>query len=398
MGAQDKLVQSLSKRTRRGRQRKPKFLAVDSYCGAGGTTRGLIDAGGYVIAGLDKEESCRKTYVSNNGNECGDRSYPDFLAFDLFPASDTHPDGQQADALKELRPLVEKHREHYPDIPLMFTICAPCQPFTKLSKAGMGKERVAERLRDRSLLAHTCRFIEQLDPDILLSENVAGITGPRYGGIWEDFETRLRGLDYTVSSVRACASQLGIPQFRKRSIMGAIRTPNASRHRIELPVQDESATSQTAGDALEGLPTLEAGGRDPKIPNHVARNLSALNRKRISFAKPGASNSYLRSPPDGDLSLACHRRVSKRLKVNCFTDVYTRMSPDRPSPTITTRCQSITNGRFRHPDVTPLRGISMREAARLQSFPDHYVLYPPHQLDPIAKMIGNDIRPQMASF
>ena len=398
MGTQDELAQFLPNRTRRGRRRKPKFLAVDFYCGAGGTTRGLIDAGGYVIAGLDKQESCRRTYVANNGNECGDRSYPAFLALDLFPASEKHPGGQQADALAELGPLIEEHRGRYPDIPLMFAICAPCQPFTKLSKAKLGEERTAERLRDRSLLAHTCRFIERFDPDILLSENVASITDPRYGGIWEDFATRLGRLNYTVTSVRVCASQLGIPQFRKRSIMGAIRSPNVSSDGIRLPVQDNSAPVRTAGDALDGLPPLEAGGREPNIANHVARNLSALNRKRISFAKPGASNSYLRSTPEGDLSLACHRRVKKKLEVNCFTDVYTRMSPDRPSPTITTRCQSITNGRFGHPDVTQLRGISMREAARLQSFSDEYVFYPSNQLEPISKMIGNAVPPRMALF
>lgn len=398
MGTQDELVQSLPKRTRRGRRRKPKFLAVDFYCGAGGTTRGLIDAGGYVIAGLDKQESCRRTYVANNGNEYGDRSYPAFLALDLFPASDKHPGGQQDDALSGLGPMIEEHRKRYPDIPLMFAICAPCQPFTKLSKAKLRDERTAERLRDRSLLAHTCRFIERFDPDILLSENVAGISDPRYGGIWDDFGTRLRRLNYTVSSVRVCASRLGIPQFRRRSIIGAIRSANVCGDGIELPVQDDSAGVRTAGAAMNGLPPLEAGGRDPNIQNHVARNLSELNRKRISFAKPGASNSYLKSTPEGDLSLACHRRVKEKLKVNCFTDVYTRMSPDRPSPTITTRCHSITNGRFGHPDVTQLRGISMREAARLQSFSDNYVFYPSNQLEPIAKMIGNAVPPRMASF
>ena len=46
----------------------PKFLAVDFYCGAGGTTRGLLDAGGYVIAGIDKDKGCRDTYLYNNGN------------------------------------------------------------------------------------------------------------------------------------------------------------------------------------------------------------------------------------------------------------------------------------------------------------------------------------------
>ena len=398
MGTQDELVQSLPKRTRRGRRRKPKFLAVDFYCGAGGTTRGLIDAGGFVIAGLDKQESCRRTYVANNGNVFGDRSYPEFLAVDLFPATEKHPAGEQADALSQLQALIEKHSSQYPDIPLMFTICAPCQPFTKLSKAELRKERTAARLRDQSLLAHTCRFIEEFSPDIVLSENVAGITDPRYGGIWEDFETRLRLLDYRVSSVRVCASHFGIAQFRRRFIMGAILSRNVSSTEFKLPTQDDTASTLTVGEALDGLPPLEPGGRDPNIPNHVARNLSPLNRNRISYATPGAPNSYLTSTPDGDLSLACHRRVNKKLEVSCFTDVYTRMSPDRPSPTITTRCASITNGRFGHPDIAQFRAISMREAARLQSFPDDYVFFPVDQLEPIAKMIGNAVPPRMASF
>ena len=398
MGAQDELVQTLPKRTRLGRRRKPKFLAVDFYCGAGGTTRGLIDAGGYVMAGLDKQESCRKTYVTNNGNEFGDRSYPAFLALDLFPATDANPAGQQAEALTHLGRLIREHRRRYPDIPLMFTICAPCQPFTKLSKAELREERIAERLRDRSLLAHTCRFVEQFQPDMVLSENVAGITDPRYGGIWEDFANRLRSLEYSVASVRVCASEFGIAQFRKRFIMGAIRSPNPPLDQFDFPTCDSAAPALTVGEALCGLPPLEPGGRDPHIQNHVARNLSPLNRKRISFAKPGASNSYLASTPEGDLSLACHRRVKKKLDVDCFTDVYTRMSPQRPSPTITTRCHSITNGRFGHPDVAQLRGISMREAARLQSFTDDYVFYPAHQLEPVARMIGNAVPPRMASF
>lgn len=398
MGTQDELVRSLPNRTRRGRRRKPKFLAVDFYCGAGGTTRGLIDAGGYVIAGLDKQESCRRTYVANNGNEFGDRCYPEFLALDLFPSTNTHPTGQQAEALTRLSELIHKHRERYPDVPLLFAICAPCQPFTKLSKAKLRKERTAERLRDRSLLAHTCRFVERFEPDILLSENVAGITDPRYGGIWEGFAADLERLGYSVSSVRVCASDFGIPQFRKRSIMGAVRTTDTAPDEFVLPHCDDSVPTLTVADALGGLPPLEPGGHDPEIPNHVARNLSPLNRKRISFAEPGASNTYLSSTPAGDLSLACHRRVKKKLDLDCFTDVYTRMSPDRPSPTITTRCHSITNGRFGHHDVAQLRAISMREAARLQSFSDDYVFYPAHQLEPIAKMIGNAVPPRLASF
>ena len=399
MCAKDHLIETLPKRNRRGRPKKPAFLAVDFYCGAGGTTRGLIDASGYVIVGLDKQESCRRTYVANNGNESADRDYPHFLNLDLFPATDEHPNGQQAEALSLLEELIEKHRTRFPRAPLLFAICAPCQPFTKLSKAEMSEERVARRLRDRGLLAYTCEFIEQFSPDIVLSENVAGITDPRYGGIWEDFADRLRDLSYCVASQRICTSDFGIPQFRKRSILGAIRTsPERTFDYLELPRENTSETIRTVQDAIRDLPAIEAGQKHGTIPNHVARKLSDLNKKRISFAPPGKSNQYLVNTPEGDLSLACHKRVNEKLQNLCFTDVYTRMAPDRPAPTITTRCHSITNGRFGHPDVNQLRGISIREAARLQSFRDDYVFHPVHQVEPIARMIGNAVPPALAAF
>ena len=98
------------------------------------------------------------------------------------------------------------------------------------------------------------------------------------------------------------------------------------------------------------------------------------------------------------LSLDCHRRVNAKLGQRCFNDVYTRMSADKPSPTITTRCHSISNGRFGHYDIAQDRGISVKEASLLQSFPRRYVFYPVDQITPIARMIGNAVPPKMASF
>lgn len=399
MRPESELIASLPKRTRPGRRRRPKFLAVDFFCGAGGTTRGLIDAGGYVIAGIDKQESCRRTYVSNNGNEVGDRAYPKFLAMDLFPNSDNYPEGRQDEAFQELEALLRTHRRAYPDVPLLFAICAPCQPFTKLSKSAMSEDRVAIRLRDRSLLAHACRFVARFRPDMVLSENVSGITDARYGGVWEAFGDDLRDLHYAVQTTRVCASDFGIPQYRKRTILAAVKTaPKDVFRGFDLPVADGALKRRSVQDALQGLPPLAAGERHPTIPNHVTRNLSELNKRRISFALPGASNAYLQHTPDGDLSLACHKRVNGKLKTRCFNDVYTRMAPDRPSPTITTHCLSITNGRFGHYDVEQHRAISMREAARLQSFEDDYVFYPEEQVEPVARMIGNAVPPKIARF
>jgi len=395
---QDDMNAALPNRKRPGRRRVPEFLAVDFYCGAGGTTRGLIDAGGYVIAGLDKEESCRETYVANNGNETGDRSYPDFLALDLLPATPDYPGGQQNEAISFLDKLISDHRSGYPDTPWLFAICAPCQPFTKLSKtARSGVYPAAAQLRDRGLLSQTCRFVERYEPDMVLSENVPGIDSVRYGGIWKNFIDRLDAIGYEVRTERVCTSDFGIPQYRKRSILAAVRRfPNRVHDSFSLASRDDSAEVKTVAEALEGLPPLKAGQKHGEIPNHVARNLNELNRRRISYARPGESNIYLESTPEGDLSLACHRRVNSRYRNRCFTDAYTRMAPDRPAPTITTRCHSITNGRFGHPFQD--RAISMREAARLQSFKDHYVFHPSDKLAPVAKMIGNAVPPVLAHF
>src|ERR1700726_2610960 len=67
--------------------RMPEFLAVDFFSGAGGTTRGLLDAGGYVIAGIDKDPGCECTFVENNGNTTLDRRPPYYLCRDIFPVS-----------------------------------------------------------------------------------------------------------------------------------------------------------------------------------------------------------------------------------------------------------------------------------------------------------------------
>jgi DNA (cytosine-5)-methyltransferase 1 len=143
---------------------------------------------------------------------------------------------------------------------------------------------------------------------------------------------------------------------------------------------------------------LKAGAVCAAIPNHRTRSLSDLNLKRIAAAKPGQSNAYLETTKFGDLSLDCHRKVNGRLDDRCFGDVYTRMSPDRPSPTITTKCHSISNGRYGHYDTKQNRGISLREAAALQSFPDDYVFYPVEQIEPIARMIGNAVPPKLARY
>jgi len=388
------------------RRHRPTFLAVDFFCGAGGTTRGLIDAGGYVIAGIDKDSRCRQTYVENNPNTTIDFSTPRFIRRDIFPSTESYPDGEQSKLFDDLENLIAKYRAEAPGAPLMFAICAPCQPFTKLSRKELSDTRKAGRERDSNLLREAAKFVARFRPEMVLSENVQGIGDPKYGGVWDDFRRKLKKMKYATGSNVVCTSDFGVPQFRRRSILIAapreLTRPDflqpGSDGDLVVPLEDTHAVVRSVRSAISHLPPLPAGAQHATIPNHKTRSLSDLNLKRLAAAKPGASNVYLDNTPDGDLSLLCHRKVNAKLKVRCFTDVYTRMDPELPSPTITTKCHSISNGRFGHFDTRQLRGISLREAAILQSFPQDYIFYPTDMIEPIARMIGNAVPPKLAEF
>lgn len=74
------------------------------------------------------------------------------------------------------------------------------------------------------------------------------------------------------------------------------------------------------------------------------------------------------------------------------------MRADDLAPTITTKCVSITNGRFGHYDPAQHRGLTPREAALLQTFPDDYVFYPENNLQFAATLIGNAVPPKLGQF
>ena len=114
--------------------------------------------------------------------------------------------------------------------------------------------------------------------------------------------------------------------------------------------------------------------------------------------KPGESNfGFAEIEYDGgDLSLPCHRRLDEKGKRG-FGDVYTRLHPNRPAPTITTRFISISNGRFGHYDESQVRGLSLREGAALQSFPDDYEFYG-KGMDNVSRMIGNAVPPKLSEY
>ena len=157
------------------------------------------------------------------------------------------------------------------------------------------------------------------------------------------------------------AKDCGVPQTRKRFILVASRHGQPS-----LPASRTGQAYATVKDAIGKYPEIGHGEEDAEYKNHVARKLHP-HHLRIVEAVPtdGGNRSDVE---DTSILLKCHQENPKAHK-----DVFGRMSWNLPAPTLTCRCTDVYCGRFIHPDQN--RGISLREAAALQTFDDTYEFF-----------------------
>lgn len=298
---------------------------VDLFCGVGGLTRGLLDAGLNVIAGVDLDLNCRYAYETNNA-----------------PSRFIHADVNllQADSLRSL------YAEHAVKI---LVGCAPCQPFSKYTKKS---SKTADA--QWALVSSFRKLIQQIKPDVVSMENVPELI---HHVVFSQFVRSLKRLNYEVSfRVMNCADY-GMPQERERLVLLASRLGP-----ITLPEPNPTVPKKTVRDAIGHLETIRAGGVAKNDGLHRSCKLSELNAARIRRSKPGGT---WRDWPV-ELRAACHTRKSGQT----YPSVYGRMQWDKPSPTITTQYFGYGNGRFGHPQQH--RAISIREGALLQTFPESY--------------------------
>lgn len=325
-----------------------KIAAIDLFCGVGGLTRGLMDAGISVTAGIDIDETCRFAYENNNNSR--------FINSDI-----TKLTGEE---LNQLYPA---------DYLKILVGCAPCQPFSTHT------QKYKNRKQDGKwdLLYSFSRLIKEINPDIISAENVPAITRNE---VFTDFINELEKVGYHVSWEIVYCPAYGIPQSRKRMVLLASKLKP-----IELIKPTHSRDEYTTvRDAIGRLAPIKAGEIYPGDCLHRASNLSEINLKRIKQSKPGGTwrdwDENLRSP--------CHKKETG----DSYGGVYARMAWDKPSPTITTEFNSYGTGRFGHPEQD--RAISLREGALLQTFPIQYKFYNDKNTFPlniIARHIGNAV-------
>lgn len=332
-----------------------KISAVDLFCGIGGLSFGLKKAGIKVEAGIDIDSTCKYVFEENVKAK--------FISKDI-----TTLEG------KDLKNLYNNN-----GIKILVG-CAPCQPFSSYTYKH-NKEN-DERWK---LLYKFSNLIKEVEPEIVSMENVPTLLNFKKEDIFNNFCNSLLDLGYHVWYDIVYAPNYGIPQKRKRLVLLASKLDKIKL----IPNTHTKDKYVTVKDAISNLEPIISGETSNSDFIHKASKLSAKNLERIKLSKQGSS---WKRDWDKSLQLNCH----KTEKGKTYVSVYGRMKWDEPSPTMTTFCTGLGNGRFGHPEQD--RAISLREAAILQSFPiDYKFADSPENLKfgLTSKHIGNAVPPKL---
>lgn len=321
---------------------------VDIFCGAGGLTHGLQQAGLAVIAGVDSDQTCKYAYEHNNGSQfiyADIRDLPPERVQDLF-----HPQGIR-----------------------IIAGCAPCQPFSSHTQ----KYRSGNMEVGWSLLSAFKNVVLHVQPDIVTMENVPRLSREP---VFVDFEAALRSQGYYVWWDYVNCAAYGVPQTRTRLVLLGSKLGEIS----VLSPTNRAGEYVKVSDVIADLPPIHAGEVHETDSLHRSASLSELNLRRIRQSSPGGSWRTW----DEEIVLLCHKRATGK----SYPSVYGRMKWEEPAPTITTQFHNVGTGRFGHPEQD--RALSLREGALLQTFPRDYEFYScetPLPLSVTARHIGNAV-------
>lgn len=372
-----------------------EFSFIDLFSGVGGMTLGF--------SGDTPDGACRFTprlMVDKDpeAREVALRNFPRVR----FHGADVHQlSGREIRHLAGLAPDETLH---------ILLGGPPCQGFSYLGKRALEDERNA-------LVLDYLRLVKELQPLVAVMENVPLIMSAHGGSFINDICESLSMAGYSSAADIVVASDYGVPQLRKRAIIIAYRRelglipsfPPRTHERVTAAALTNAngRVSFEAGktpyisvdDAIGDLPVLQAGegddvtfytndpytqyqqwARDGSVAifNHKSRAHTGQYLKKISIIKEGSRNAEL---PDG-----------ARFSDNYFSQAYARLSRNGIAQTVTTCFGNPGSGRFLH--YRELRSITVREAARLQSFPDSFVFE--GTLAAQMRHVGNAVPPLLA--
>jgi DNA (cytosine-5)-methyltransferase 1 len=345
-----------------------KPIAIDLFCGAGGLSSGLEAAGFEIAAAVDVDSKACLTYRQNHKKTI-------IISEDIAKLK-TQDVLKRANLSKESIALIVGG--------------PPCQGFSMAN----GKTRTKENPKNR-LVKHFVRFVREIRPPLFLMENVLGFKSIAQGKVAQDLKARLSQLGYKTKLVTLDAASYGVPQHRLRVFLIGSRC--GKEFQEPPPRYGISAKKPfvTVKEAIIGdLPNITPPGNDfskyagppvtsyqsrirgraDKLYNHIATRNGELVRKRKSLVPIGGN----------------WKSVPKRfcdIKVQ-YSATYKRLNPNEPSITVSNFRKSM----LIHPYQN--RGLSVREAARLQSFPDSYIFY--GGICSMQQQVGDAVPPLLA--
>lgn len=333
---------------------------VDMFSGCGGMSLGFEAVSRAVpafnvIGALDIDRSANLTYSANFGVSPSER---DIRCL--------------AGSRSEARKFLERCRGYSPKAPLVLIGCAPCQGFTSHRKKLWHRAD-----RRNSLVEEFAEVAALLKPDAVLMENVPEMLSKRYWRHFESARNRLLSVGYHVRQTIYNCADFGVPQERFRAVVIAMRRPFA------MPVGFLGIGEYlTVREAIGRLAPIRPGEPCAADPLHMtARHRRETLRTIGRVPKDGGS----RPPGVGPKCLD---------RVKGFYDVYGRLAWNRPAITITHYARNPASGRYVHPEQN--RGLSVREAALLQTFPNRFEFK--GTFDEKFSQIGNAVPPRLACF
>lgn len=356
---------------------------LDLFCGCGGMSWGLHKASEKfnIIAGIDNDERALQTFKKN---------HPQAIA--------SNHDLSDMDA----ETWLTTHNIEPSTIDCIVG-GSPCQGFSKnvpRSQRFLGDPR-------NLLLKRFLDFVDVIRPTVVVMENVAELVNAYKGAVTEEILAIFSEYGYEVDVQVIDAADFGVPQHRKRAFFlasrdGKIQFPEVSHwNEKNIPplFQDQISNHVTVGEAIGDLPSLKHGEgkkrttypspphtpyqkkmreRSQLLHNHEAKKLSSIQYERLSSLAPG----------EGARELPEHLRPK-----SYYSGAYGRLTKDMVCRTITRWMFHAGSGRFGHPVDT--RTITIREAARLQSFSDDFIFE--GSFTQASSQLGNAVPPLLMS-
>ena len=314
-------------------------VACDLFAGAGGFSLGAYLAGIQVVAAIKLNHHACHTYRSN-----------------LIDTGLTHTNLFEDD-IKELSPISFRNASDLDRIDCDVLLGGPpCQGFSthRLNDSGVIDPRNA-------LLLRYFEYVRVIRPKFFLVENVPGMLWKRHRPYVEHFYVLAKEAMYDVfDPIVINARDYGVPQNRRRVfILGR------DRLRVGPPTSWPPPPTHGPPSSKGPLPSWLSASvafERPTLPNDP-------NDVHMNHCKE-LVNAFARTPPNGGSRGESGRVLPCHQKHKGHYDVYGRIDPSVPAPTMTTACINPSKGRFVHP--TEHHGVTLRQAARIQSFPDWF--------------------------